>query len=33
VSERVRAEMEGCFELSVPLLVTVGHGATWFDVH
>jgi DNA polymerase-1 len=33
VAERVRAEMEGCFELSVPLRVTVGCGATWFDVH
>jgi DNA polymerase-1 len=33
LSERVRAEMEGGFELSVPLRVTVGSGATWFDVH
>jgi DNA polymerase-1 len=33
VSEQVRAEMEGCFELSVPLQVTVGRGPTWFDVH
>jgi DNA polymerase-1 len=33
LSERVRAEMEGCFALSVPLLVSVGRGPTWFDVH
>jgi len=33
VSEQVRAEMEGCYALSVPLTVTVGQGATWFDVH
>jgi len=33
VSERVRAEMEGCFPLRVPLVVTVGRGTTWFDVH
>jgi DNA polymerase-1 len=33
VSERVRAEMEGCYALNVPLQVTVGRGATWFDVH
>ena len=33
LSERVRTEMEGCFELSVPLRVTVGRGPTWFDVH
>ncbi|HET9326928.1 MAG TPA: DNA polymerase I, partial [Candidatus Eisenbacteria bacterium] len=33
VSERVREEMEGCFPLRVPLVVTVGRGSTWFDVH
>jgi DNA polymerase-1 len=33
VAERVRAEMEGCFALRVPLLVSVGTGRTWFDVH
>jgi len=33
VAEQVRAEMEGCYALSVPLTVTVGRGATWFDVH
>jgi DNA polymerase-1 len=33
VSERVRAEMEGCFALNVPLLVSVGRGHTWLDVH
>ncbi|HEY2955953.1 MAG TPA: DNA polymerase I [Candidatus Eisenbacteria bacterium] len=33
VSERVRAEMEGCFALNVPLRVTVGRGPSWFDVH
>jgi len=33
VAERVRAEMEGCFQLRVPLLVSVGTGRTWFDVH
>ena len=33
LSELVRAEMEGCFELSVPLRVTVGRGPTWFDAH
>ena len=33
VSERVRAEMEGCFALSVPLQVSVGRGPSWFDVH
>ncbi len=32
-SARVRAEMEGCFTLSVPLEVSVGLGPTWFDVH
>jgi DNA polymerase-1 len=33
VAERVRAEMEGCYHLSVPLTVSVGTGATWYDVH
>ena len=33
VSELVRNEMEGCFPLRVPLTVSVGSGATWFDVH
>ena len=33
VAARVRSEMEGCFELRVPLVVTVGQGASWFDVH
>jgi DNA polymerase-1 len=33
VSELVRSEMEACFPLRVPLVVTVGQGPTWFDVH
>jgi DNA polymerase-1 len=33
VSETVRAEMEGCFALKVPLTVSLGRGATWLDVH
>jgi DNA polymerase-1 len=33
VSEVVRAEMEGCFPLRVPLTVSLGRGPTWFDVH
>jgi len=33
VSEQVRSEMEGGFDLRVPLEVSVGRGATWFDVH
>ncbi|MBI3538684.1 MAG: hypothetical protein HY076_00205 [Candidatus Eisenbacteria bacterium] len=33
VSELVRAEMEGCFPLRVPLTVSIGTGASWFDVH
>ena len=33
VSELVRTEMEGCFELRVPLQVDTGAGPTWFDVH
>jgi DNA polymerase-1 len=33
VAEQVRAEMEGCYHLDVPLTVSVGTGATWYDVH
>jgi DNA polymerase-1 len=33
VSELVKTEMEDCFPLRVPLVVTVGRGPTWFDVH
>jgi DNA polymerase-1 len=33
VSGIVRAEMEGCLSLRVPLEVSVGTGPTWFDVH
>jgi DNA polymerase-1 len=33
VSELVRSEMEGCFAMRVPLTVSLGRGATWFDVH
>jgi DNA polymerase-1 len=33
VSELVRAEMEQCFALRVPLTVSIGVGPTWFDVH
>jgi DNA polymerase-1 len=33
VSALVRAEMEGCMTLRVPLEVSVGQGPTWFDVH
>jgi DNA polymerase-1 len=33
VSELVRTEMEGCYPLRVPLTVSLGRGATWFDVH
>jgi len=33
VRERVRREMEGCYALRVPLVVSVGTGASWFDVH
>jgi len=29
----VRREMEGCYPLRVPLVVSVGTGASWFDVH
>ncbi|NOT35582.1 MAG: DNA polymerase I [Candidatus Eisenbacteria bacterium] len=32
-AELVRRAMEGCFPLRVPLTVTVGTGATWFDIH
>jgi DNA polymerase-1 len=33
VRELVRQEMEGCYALRVPLVVSVGTGASWFDVH
>ena len=33
VGDLVRTEMEGCFPLRVPLVVTVGRGSSWFDVH
>ena len=33
IAERVRAEMEGSHALRVPLEVSAGRGATWFDVH
>jgi len=33
VSAIVKREMEGCFELSVPLTVSVGAGASWYDLH
>jgi DNA polymerase-1 len=33
VATVVRSEMEGCFPLRVPLVVSVGRGPTWFDVH
>jgi DNA polymerase-1 len=33
VAELVRREMQGCYPLNVPLLVSVGTGRTWFDVH
>jgi DNA polymerase-1 len=33
IAELVRAEMEGCFPLRVPLVVSIGQGPTWFDVH
>jgi DNA polymerase-1 len=33
VAAAVREEMEHCVELSVPLVVSVGIGPTWFDVH
>ena len=31
VSRLVKREMEGAYELKVPLLVDVGHGANWRD--
>ena len=33
VETLVRREMEGCIPLRVPLVVSVGRGASWFDVH
>jgi DNA polymerase-1 len=33
VCERVKREMEECYSLRVPLVVSVGVGASWFDVH
>ncbi|MEO5617173.1 MAG: DNA polymerase I [Candidatus Eisenbacteria bacterium] len=33
VRELVRREMEGCYPLRVPLVVSAGTGASWFDVH
>jgi DNA polymerase-1 len=33
VAERVRQEMEGCHPMRVPLVVSVGRGTSWFDVH
>ncbi|MBI5708744.1 MAG: DNA polymerase I [Candidatus Eisenbacteria bacterium] len=33
VADTVRSEMEGCFPLRVPLVVSTGRGATWLDVH
>jgi DNA polymerase-1 len=33
VSSVVQREMEGCFPLQVPLLVSLGRGRSWFDVH
>jgi DNA polymerase-1 len=33
VAALVREQMEGCYHLDVPLTVSVGTGATWFDVH
>ncbi|HTO89786.1 MAG TPA: DNA polymerase I [Candidatus Sulfotelmatobacter sp.] len=33
VSERVKREMESCYTLRVPLVVSVGMGRSWFDVH
>jgi DNA polymerase-1 len=33
VADAVRGAMEGCFPLRVPLIVSVGRGPTWFDVH
>ncbi len=33
VSDLVRAQMASCIELRVPLEVSMGRGASWFDVH
>ncbi len=33
VADLVRTEMEGCFPLKVPLVVSTGRGPTWLDVH
>ena len=33
IAALVRAEMEGCFPLRVPLVVSLGRGPTWYDVH
>ena len=33
VAARVKSEMESAYALEVPLLVSVGRGASWFDVH
>jgi DNA polymerase-1 len=33
VSDLVHEQMKGCYTLSVPLEVSVGRGATWFDAH
>lgn len=33
IAALVRAEMEGCYPLAVPLTVSVGQGTTWFDAH
>ncbi len=33
LTEMVRREMEGCYALDVPLLVSAGTGRTWYDVH
>ena len=32
-SQLVRREMENCHPMAVPLVVSVGCGASWFDVH
>jgi DNA polymerase-1 len=33
VADLVRREMQGCYPLNVPLIVSIGTGRTWFDVH
>jgi DNA polymerase I len=33
VTEIVRSEMEGAFELAVPLKVEIGHGKNWAEAH